>query len=151
MVISKTSKVWMAGVGGGMLVAVGGALAVTGVGAGAGAVAITSGLAAIGGSMLGGIGVIAAGSGTAAAIAAAIASKMIKDPEFIALAEKLKKANVLYSSAKQATAAQKEEIAELNKRIGEILQSKKKDREELDRLNERLILLIDKLQNAKVA
>ena len=147
MRISRTSKIWLAGVGGGALTLFGGVMLVTGVGSGAGAVAITSGLAAIGGSMLGGIGVIAAGSATAALITSALAMKLIKDPELVALAEKLKTLNELYEHAKYCTTLQKNEVKDLNSRIGEILKSKKKDSEELEQLKERLSLLAYKIKN----
>lgn len=150
MAWSKTSKVWAASVGGGLLAAAGGLLVVTGVGAGAGAVLITSGLAAIGGlvggGMLAGIGVLAAGSATAAAISAAIANAAIEDPELRKLAEKLMLANQIYETANRKTQKQKEEIEDLNRIIGEMLRTKTAHQEEIERLRERLAVLIDRLQ-----
>ncbi len=147
---SKSSKVWATGVGAGLLTAAGGVLLVTGVGSGAGAVLITSGLATIGGivggGMLAGIGVIAAGSATAAAIGAAIANEAIEDPELRALAVKLQKANELYEASKNVTGTQKKEIEALNKRIGDLLRSKKADKKEIERLRDRLTILIHKLK-----
>ena len=153
MGISKTSKVWLAALGGGALTAAGGVLCVTGVGVGAGAVLITSGLkvigaSVVGGGMLAGLGVLGAGTATGASIAAAIAHKAIKDPELIELAEKLKKANELYEAGKMATVKQKSEIEDLNRQVGELLRSKKKDKEKLDVLKARLIVLIRDMQKA---
>lgn len=153
MAVSKTSKVWLAALGGGVLTAAGGVLCVTGVGAGAGAVLITSGLKVIGstvvgGGMLAGLGVLGAGTATGASIAAAIANAAIKDPELVELAEKLKKANELYEAAKTATAKQKSEIEDLNRQVGDLLRSKKKDKEKLDVLKARLIVLIREMQKA---
>ena len=146
MAVSKTSKVWLSAMGGGALAVVGGALLVTGVGSGAGAVLLTSGLATIGGivggGMLAGIGVLAAGSATAAAIAAAIANSMIENPELRDLAERLQRANEVYAAAKRTTEEQKREIEQLNKEIGGLLESKSCDAERLERLKERLIVLI---------
>ena len=152
MAWSKTSRVWAIGVGAGVLTAIGGALVCTGVGAGAGAVAITSGLAAIGGivggGMLAGIGVIGAGSATAAALASAIAQKVIKDPELLKLAEKLRKANEVYEAAKRATEGQRKEIEDLNQKIGDLLRSKKRDQGQIDALRDRLAVLIAQLRSA---
>ncbi len=146
MAMSKTSKVWLSAMGGGALAVVGCALLVTGVGSGAGAALLTSGLATIGGvvggGMLAGIGVLAAGSATAAAIAAAIANKLIESPELRDLAERLQKANELYAAARRTTEEQKREIEQLNKEIGKLLESKDCDAEKLERLKERLIVLI---------
>jgi len=148
---SKTSKVWLSGVAGGLLAAGGGVLLLTGVGSGAGAVLITSGLAAIGsivgGGMLAGIGVLAAGSATAAALSAAIANMAIEDPALRDLAERLKRANELYEAARTKTTKQDWEINDLNKKIGELLRSKTKDREELEEYKARLIVLIRELQH----
>lgn len=153
MGISKTSKVWLAGLGGGALTAAGGVLCLTGIGSGAGAVLITSGLKVIGstvvgGGMLAGLGVLGAGTATGASIAAAIAHKVIKDPELIELAEKLKKANELYEVAKMTTSKQKSEMEKLNRQVGDLLRSKKKDKEKLDVLKARLIVLIREMQKA---
>ncbi|MGB8299091.1 MAG: hypothetical protein WCG85_26970 [Polyangia bacterium] len=107
MAFSKTSKVWFSAVGGGLLAAAGGVLLVTGVGSGAGAVLITSGLAAIGGivggGMLAGIGVLTAGSATVAALSAAIAHGAIKDPDRLALAKKLEEAIHTAEALRQAS------------------------------------------------
>lgn len=150
MAWSKTSKVWAAGVGGGLLCAAGGVLLVTGVGTGAGAVLITSGLATIGGivggGMLAGIGVIGAGSATAAAIASAVASKVIEDPELAALASKLQRANEIYEAASKKNGDLKEAIEALNRTIGDMLRAKKSDQEQIGLMNERLAVLIDRLQ-----
>lgn len=152
MAVSKTSKVWLAALGGGAITAAGGIMCISGVGVGAGAVLIASGLkvmgGVVGGGMLAGIGVISGGSVTAGAISAAIAHKLIKDPELIGLAEKLKKANELYEAAKTATAKQKSEIEDLNRQVGDLLRSKKKDKERLDVLKARLIVLIREMQKA---
>ena len=98
---SKTSKVWLAALGGGVVAGAGCVLLVTGVGAGAGAALITSGLATIGGvvgggGMLAGMGVLTAGTATVSALSAAIAHKVIEDPELLELAEKLKQANDIF-------------------------------------------------------
>jgi len=155
MALSKTSKVWIAGLGGGVLVAAGGALLVTGVGSGGGGALIMTGLAtiggAIGGGALAGIGVIAAGAATAAAISSAIAHKVIKDPELKALAEKLGKANELYEVSRQVTEIQKKEMEELNRQIGDFLREKKKDQAKLDDLKMRLFILIRQLENKDAA
>jgi hypothetical protein len=152
MAFSKTSKVWFSAVVGGLLAAAGGVLLVTGVGSGAGAVMITSGLAAIGGivggGMLAGIGVLAAGSATVAALSAAVAHKAIKDPELLDLAKKLRKANELYEAAGKVDAAHKKEIEHLNKAVGELLRAKKKDREKLEELKARLLLLIQSMKKS---
>lgn len=150
MEMSKTSKVWLSAMGGGALAVVGGALLLTGVGSGAGAVLLTSGLATIGGvvggGMLAGIGVLAAGSATAAAIAAAIANKLIENPELRDLAERLQRANELYAASSRTTEEQKREIDQLNKEIGSLLESKECDAEKLQQLKARLIVLIRKLE-----
>jgi len=95
-----------------------------------------------------GLGVIAAGSATAGVIATMIANKVIRDRELIELAEKLKQANELYEAARRVTKQQKAEIEELNKKIGEILQSQKKDQEQLESLKARLNVLIEQLQRS---
>jgi len=149
---SKTSKVCLAALCGGVLTAAGGVLCVTGLGVGAGAVLITSGLKVIGtvvgGGMLAGLGVLGVGTATAASVAAAIAHKLIKDPDLIELAEKLKKANELYEAAKKTTYKQKWEMEELNRQVGDLLRSKIKDKEKLDELKTRLIVLIREMQKA---
>ncbi|PSM30648.1 hypothetical protein BVG81_009435 [Haliangium sp. UPWRP_2] len=96
--------------------------------------------------MLAGIGVLAAGSATAAAISAAIANAAIEDPELRKLAEKLMLANQIYETANRKTQKQKEEIEELNRIIGEMLRTKTAHQEEIERLRERLAVLIDRLQ-----
>jgi len=150
MATSKTSKVWLSGMGGGALTVVGGALLVTGVGTGAGAVLLTSGLATIGGvvggGMLAGIGVLAAGSATAAAMAAALANKLIEDPELRDLRERLRRANELYAGSSRKTKEQEREIAELNKEIGRLGKSRKCDAEKLEQLKARLVVLIRQMQ-----
>lgn len=150
MAWSKTSKVWLAALGGGCVAGVGCVLLVTGVGTGAGAALITSGLATIGGvvggGMLAGIGVLAAGTATASALSAAIAHKVIEDPELLELAEKLKQANELFEIGKRVTQKQREEIAFLNQKIGDLLREKKCNQEELNDLKERLITLIRNLK-----
>ena len=130
----------------------GAVLLCTGVGAGAGAVLITSGLATVGslvgGGMLAGIGVLACGSATVAALAGAISHKVIKDPELRRLAERLKNANELFEVSKRVTEAQKLEIEELNRQVGELLRAKKRDHDRLDELKARLIVLIRQMQGA---
>jgi len=152
MAVSKTTKVWLTALGGGAVAVVGGVLLVTGVGSGAGAVLITTGLAAIGsvvgGGMLAGIGVLAAGTATVSSISAAIAHKVIKDPELLALAEKLRQANELYAAVSSGSKSQKAEIEELNLKIGDLLRAKKKDRAQIEELKARLIVFI---RNMKMA
>lgn len=150
MRISKTSKLVLTGMGGAALAMVGGAFLLTGVGTGVGAVMMTSGLAAIGsvvgGGMFAGIGVLAAGTGTASVIAAAIANKLIPDPALKELAESLGKANELYAAAEICTEAQRLEMEGLNVRIGHLLDAKKSDAAELEDLKVRLIVLIHDLE-----
>jgi tRNA G37 N-methylase Trm5 len=116
---------------------------------------MTSGLAAIGsavgGGMFAGIGVLAAGSATSAAIAAAIANKLIPDPALKELAESLGKANELYAAAKICTEAQQLEMEGLNVRIGHLLDAKKSDAAELEHLKARLTLLIHDLERDSLA
>jgi len=73
---------------------------------------------------------------------------VIRDRELIELAEKLKQANELYEAARRVTKQQKAGIEELNKKIGEILQSQKKDQEQLESLKARLNVLIEQLQRS---
>jgi hypothetical protein len=149
--ISKTSKVWLSGLGGGALAVVGGCLLVTGVGAGAGAVMITSGLATIGGvvggGMSAGIGVLGAGSALVASATAAIANKVIEDPDLVELKQKLSQANTLYNAAKSKNIYLEQELRELNNSITQILHDQKKNKDEIELLKARLIVLINKLGN----
>jgi len=148
---SKTSKVWLAALGGGVVAGAGCVLLVTGVGAGAGAALITSGLATIGGvvggGMLAGIGVLTAGTATVSALSAAIAHKVIEDPELLELAEKLKQANDIFEISKRVTEKQRTEINYLNQKIGELLREKNKNQDEINELKERLIVLIRNLKD----
>jgi len=148
---SKTSKVWLAALGGGVAAGAGCVLLVTGVGAGAGAALITSGLATIGGvvggGMLAGIGVLTAGTATVSALSAAIAHKVIEDPELLELAEKLKQANDIFEISKRVTEKQRTEINYLNQKIGELLREKNKNQDEINELKERLIVLIRNLKD----
>ena len=148
---SKTSKVWLATLGGGVVAGAGCVLLVTGVGAGAGAALITSGLATIGGvvggGMLAGIGVLTAGTATVSALSAAIAHKVIEDPELLELAEKLKQANDIFEISKRVTEKQRTEINYLNQKIGELLREKNKNQDEINELKERLIVLIRNLKD----
>jgi len=149
---SKTSKVWLAALGGGVAAGAGCVLLVTGVGAGAGAALITSGLTTIcgvvgGGGMLAGIGVLTAGTATVSALSAAIAHKVIEDPELLELAEKLKQANDIFEISKRVTEKQRTEINYLNQKIGELLREKNKNQDEINELKERLIVLIRNLKD----
>lgn len=152
MAISKTAKVFWTAIGGGALAVTGTILICTGVGSGFGVPIITHALAVIGGvvggGMISGIGVLAAGSATAAALAAAIANKVIKDPELVKLAEKLIQANEIYSAAKNVTDQQKKEIAKLNAEIGKLLRANTKNSEAVAELRERLAVLIDQLKRS---
>lgn len=151
MKISKTSKVWIAGVGTGLVAVGGGLCLIPVVGQGAGAVLITSGLKAIafGTGMEAGIGVIAAGSATCAGIAAGLAHMFITDPELQELLEKLKLANQLYETARKVSHYQRSEIENLRSEIGELLKSKKKSQEDIEMLKARLLLLINKLKGSE--
>jgi len=148
---SKTSKVWLAALGGGVAAGAGCVLLVTGVGAGAGAALITSGLATVGGvvggGMLAGIGVLTAGTATVSALSAAIAHTVIEDPELLELAEKLKQANDIFEISKRVTEKQRTEINYLNQKIGELLREKNKNQDEINELKERLIVLIRNLKD----
>jgi hypothetical protein len=152
MAASKTSKVLWCALGGGLVAAAGGVLLVTGVGSGAGAALITSGLATIGsvvgGGMLAGIGVCAAGTATVSALSAAIANKVIEDPELIELAKKLKEANELFETSRKVNLKHSREIEELNKKIGDLLRDKKANAAKINELKERLIVLISRLRDA---
>ncbi len=150
--MTKTSKVWFFALVGGLIGMVVGVFLVKAIGGGAGAVVITSGLAgiggAVGGGMLAGIGLLASGAAATAATSAAIAHKTIKDERLLDLEDKLKTANELYEASKRATESQKQEIASLNKQIGDILNSNRKNQEEIDDLKGRLLVIIRDLQSA---
>ena len=98
---------------------------------------------------LAGIGKIAAGSDTATALDAVIANGLVPDPDLRHLAERLRVANESYGTGKAAE-QQKAEITDLNERVGGMLRSLAKDKEQLESLNARLVALIEQLEKAPI-
>ena len=105
---------WFGGIGGGAILAM---LAWLGSLVGGGAVMGLAVLMASG----------AAGGGVAAAITAAIADKVITDPDLIRLSKMVAELNELLDKAAKATDNDRKQIRELNDRYGRLLKEKKDD------------------------